>query len=265
MISTASSFWSEQNVLRDDDELVRVGVVREKLAAPVVDEHHILVLHAEAVSRLIDERFDAEHHTGLERLVRGAEIRILMQMQADTMTDEGNRRQIELLELTKIEIVDGSARGAGLDGIEQQIFAPGQIVPDPLGVRRWHANRSGTANSGMIAGNHGKNLDPADVAALEDSPGRANIGKHAALAGRNDHQLEIFSALFVNATGQGGGDVHFARAGCDRVVSVGDRFVGNARQRAQDLDLCWRLDLAQSRQQILNGCKYSVRQQFRKL
>src|SRR5262245_27479105 len=115
MISTASSFWSEQNALRDDDELVRVGVVREKLAAPVVDEQHSLVLHAEAVSRLRDERFDAEHHTGLERLVRGAEIRILMQMQADTMTDKRNRRQIELLQLTEIKIIDSSARGPGLD------------------------------------------------------------------------------------------------------------------------------------------------------
>ena len=75
-------------------QLVGVGVVRQQLAAVSVHQHHVLVLHAEAETGLVDQRLDAEHHAGFERLVVGRpEIRVFVQVQADAVADEGDRRQ----------------------------------------------------------------------------------------------------------------------------------------------------------------------------
>ena len=72
------------------------------------------------------------------------------------------------------------------------------------------ADRGGAADAGVIAADHREDLDAADVAALEHALGRADIGKHAALAGRDDHQLEIFGALLVDAARQRRREVHLA-------------------------------------------------------
>src|SRR5882672_6935636 len=84
-------------VLTHDQQLVGIEMVRHELAARRGDQHHVLVLHAEAEAGLVDQRLDAQDHPGLERAVVGrAEIGVLVQMQADAVADEGDRRQAEL-------------------------------------------------------------------------------------------------------------------------------------------------------------------------
>src|ERR1700677_3217821 len=103
-----------------DDQPVSVGIVRQQFAAGVGDQDHVLVLHAEAEPGLVDQRLDAEHHTGLERLIVGrTEIRVLVQVQPDAVSNEGDSRQLQFTGLVQVKLVDGAARRARLDGVEQ--------------------------------------------------------------------------------------------------------------------------------------------------
>ena len=85
----------------------------------------------------------------------------------------------------------------------------------------------GHSRSGMVAVDHGENLDPAHVTALELAHGRADIGKNAALAGRDDHQLEIFGAVLVDTAGERRREIHFGNAGGERGISFVDDTIRN--------------------------------------
>ena len=112
------------------------------------------------------------------------------------------------------------------------MLARGEVGPDALGLRGRGPDRGGTADAGVIAADHRKNLHPADVASFEDAFGRTDIGKHRALAGRHDHQLEVFGALRVDPAGERRREFHLARSGPHGTVGVGDGLVGDPRQAA---------------------------------
>ena len=137
-----------------------------------------------------------------------------------------------------------AARGTRPDGVEQHVLAGGEIGPDALGLRRRAADRRRTAHARMIALDDRKDFHPADIAMFEYPRGRPDIGKHAALAGRHDHQLEIFRTLLVDPAGKRCGNIHLSRAGGDRPVGLRDGAVGDAGEFSQDVDLFPRLDLA---------------------
>src|SRR5437763_41980 len=81
-----------------------------------------------------------------------------------------------LAELAEIEIVDRAGRCAWLDRVEQEILAGDQVRPNALGLGRRRPDRSGAADAGVIAADHRKNLDPADIAVREHALRRADIG-----------------------------------------------------------------------------------------
>src|SRR3954447_7568213 len=112
--------------LGDDDEIVGIDVVRQQFTTALRYQHHVLVLHTESEAGLVYEGLDPEHHAGFERLiVSRSEIRVFVQVQADAVTDERNWRQRKLAEFAEIKLIDRAARSAGLDRLEQQIFASG--------------------------------------------------------------------------------------------------------------------------------------------
>ncbi len=172
-----------------------------------------------------------------------------------------NARQVQLFGFLEVHLVDGPARGTRPDGVEQHVLAGGEIGPDALGLRRRAADRRRTAHARMIALDDRKDFHPADITGIKHAPGRPDIGKHAALAGRHDHQLEIVRALFINPAGERGGDIHLGRAGGDRPIGLRDGAVGDAGEFSQDVDLFPRLDLAQPRQQSLRRRELRARQQ----
>lgn len=117
----------------------------------------------------------------------------------------------------------------------------------------------------MVAVDHGENLDPAHIAPLELAHGRANIWKNAALAGRDDHQFEIFGAILVDSAGERARQIHFRSAGADHGIGFVDGTIRNTRKLEQDLDLLAGLDLARPREQGLRWFKASRRQQLSQL
>src|SRR5262249_53802986 len=156
---------------------------------------------------------------GLERLVfRWSEIGVFVEVEADAMTDEGDWRQIKLAEFAEIEVVDRAARRAGLDSVEEEIFAGGEGWPDGFSLRGRHPDRSGCAHAGMIAADHRKYFDATNIAVPEHTIGRTNIREDAALARRHDHQFEVFGTLLVDPACERRRQVHFARSGAHRMV-----------------------------------------------
>ena len=100
----------------------------------------------------------------------------------------------------------------------------------------------------MVAVDHGENLDPTHIAPLELAHGRANIGKNAALARRDDHQFEILGPMLVHSAGERRRQIHFRGAGADHAIGFVDGTIRDARKLAQELDLLTGLDLARPRE-----------------
>jgi len=91
------------------------------------------------------------------------------------------------------------------------VLAGREIGPDALCLRRRRLDSGGATDAGMITGDDGEDFDAADIAAPQHPRGRADVGKHAAFAGRHDHQLEIFCAVLIDAAGERGGEIHLGR------------------------------------------------------
>ena len=102
----------------------------------------------------------------------------------------------------QIKLVDAAAADARLERAQQHVLARREVRPDALRVRWRLPDGCGPANSGMITVDHRENLDAADVAPLKLARCRTHIGKDAALAGRDDHQLEIFRTVRIDASGE---------------------------------------------------------------
>ena len=83
--------------------------------------------------------------------------------------------------------------------MQEHVLAGGQICPDALRMRWRGFERSGAADAGVIAVDHGEDLHPADIASFEHPARRSDVREDAALARGNDHELEILGALFVDA------------------------------------------------------------------
>src|SRR5215471_11265956 len=124
------------------------------------------------------------------------------------MADKRDRRQIELGKLLEVDLVYSLGGCTGLDDVEQQMLAGGEVGPDAFRLRRRATDGRCSAHAGMIAGDHREDFDAAYVAVLKNAIGRPYVGEHAALARRYDHQLEMLGALFIDATRHRRRDVH---------------------------------------------------------
>src|SRR5215831_19793005 len=105
------------------------------------------------------------------------------------MTDKRDWRQIEFGELLEVDLVHSLGRCTGLDDVEQQMLAGGEVGPDAFRLRRRGTDGRRSAHTGMIAANHREDFDAAHVAVLKNAIGRPYVGEHAALARCYDHQL----------------------------------------------------------------------------
>src|SRR5262249_58584988 len=101
--------------------------------------------------------------------------------------DEGYGRRIRLVEFCEMGVVDCAARRAWLDGVEQEIFAGGEVCPDAFSLRRRHTDRSGAADASMITADHRKYLDATNIAIPKHTIRPTNIREDASPPPRPQH------------------------------------------------------------------------------
>src|SRR5215470_18484011 len=91
----------------------------------------------------------------------GTDVGILMQVQADSMADKRDWRQIEFGKLLEVDLVHSLGRCTGLGDVEQQMLAGGEVGPDAFRLRRRGTDGRCSAHAGMIAGDHREDFDAA--------------------------------------------------------------------------------------------------------
>src|SRR6266699_1321126 len=212
-------------------ETVRVGHVREEKRSLSLDRHHVLDLHAEPVTAPVDERLDSQHHALLQDRAGGLpQVRRLVQVDADPMAHERDRRHPQLVELRPEEVVHVTGLHTGPHRLEDQVPALHQVAVDPLRLRGWVTDDRCPANARLVAVDDGEDLDPADVRGLQHPLARPDVGQLTALAGGHDHQLEGLGTLLEDAACQPCGEVQLV--GSLPLPGAGEEAVGGHQCRA---------------------------------
>src|SRR5690554_3584794 len=151
--------------------MVGIRIIRQQLATVMGDKKHVLVLHAEAVSRFITKRFETKHHAFFNNCVaaclaknRGrAQVGVFMQVQANTVSNERNRRQVELGELADEGIVNFATARPWLDHVHDLILALDKVSPDFFCFRWGSLYNSSATHAGLIAVNDREDLHTTDI------------------------------------------------------------------------------------------------------
>ena len=164
-------------------------------------------------------------------------------MKADAVGDETDRLEAELAEFLQKLSIDLGTACARLDQVHDEIFALDQIGPDFILLGCRIADHRGAANAGKVAVFLAEDFHANDIAALQFPIGRTDVGKLAALAGRDDHQLVALRAAAEKRSQQSARELHLAHADSCRPERIAERFIGKLAERAQQRELGRRFDL----------------------
>src|SRR5258706_7488571 len=117
------------------------------------------------------------------------------------------------------------------------MFALDQVFTDLFRLRRRAAKDRRGATARVVAVFHPEDLHADQVALFDRAPGRTDVGILAALAGGDDHELEVFRAAGEDPGDESAGEFHLGRAGAGAAQRRADRPVGDFAELAEELDL----------------------------
>src|SRR5262245_60373826 len=160
------------------------------------------------------------------------------------MGNKANWLEAKGAELLQKLAINLAAACAGPDQIHDQMLALDQVRPDLVLLRRRGADHGRAAHASEIATLLTEDLHANNIAVLQFSFGRTDIGELTALARRDDHEFVTLGPADEERSEQRSRQLHLTHAHFRRTQGSSDGIVRKLAQQTQQRQFTRRLDLA---------------------